>query len=504
VTGYKPTGHGRNRLLGATLIVSAATLAVVLGLAYSMRWLGGPASEYRLPIALSADTIDFGRVPLNGSVVRQLVVRNDSPQPVRARISVDGASYSVDPQELILHPGVSSRISVAVTAKRPGRMEDELRIQFDDDEALPVVVGLSGEADTPLPPGVGGFEQQRAAAARDSAPAGEGHAGAVPDYDASASTSGSNATPVLVAEATTGPGSGEPGAATLRRAMTTPAAVAGRAARNTGDASAGGETVPDPSPRTRSVQVMPYNPAVPFQGVADVVPVPAGGAPAGNANEIPSRIPGAEENGLPEDVPEDLAGEDSPFDDVFDDDDDPQPSEPELNVPALKISALSTVRLLGAAATFYPQDIPVLGGTIGGALGLGQVVQFPQVPLAFGESMVFAATSAGMGSFDSGSGSVQIQVPVQAVDADGDAAPMTLNLTTGTVSALNESGQLVTISGTPRASANGVLRLVAIEKIPVGYKNGAEEHLAVFEILASLNFGTSPTKSTRSFGRLGG
>jgi hypothetical protein len=138
-------------------------------------------------------------------------------------------------------------------------------------------------------------------------------------------------------------------------------------------------------------------------------------------------------------------------------------------------------------------------------MALAQPLQFPQVPLAFGESMLFSQIAPVSGAYSPSSGDVQLQIPVQAIDTDGDAAPLTLNLTTGTVVARNESGKLVTLSGSPRAPKAGVLRLVAIEKIPVGYKNGAEEHLVVFEILASLSFGTSNNEPSESgLGRIGG
>jgi hypothetical protein len=83
---------------------------------------------------------------------------------------------------------------------------------------------------------------------------------------------------------------------------------------------------------------------------------------------------------------------------------------------------------------------------------------------------------------------------MQAVDSDGDAAPIPMRLTTGTIVARNDAGVVVSISGTPR-SGDGLVRLVGIDKIPTGFNNGAEEQLVVVEILASLRFGTSLTQS---------
>jgi hypothetical protein len=161
---------------------------------------------------------------------------------------------------------------------------------------------------------------------------------------------------------------------------------------------------------------------------------------------------------------------------------------------------------MGHTATFYPQQIPILGNQSGGPIGLTGRVEFPQVPLAFGESMLFTQLTATSGAFDPLTGTVTLQVQLQAVDADGDAAPLMLNLTTGTAVNRGPSGLVVALTGTPRVPESGVLRLVAIEKIPSGYKNGAEEQLAVFEILASLSFGELANSTPRSdaFGRIGG
>ena len=118
--------------------------------------------------------------------------------------------------------------------------------------------------------------------------------------------------------------------------------------------------------------------------------------------------------------------------------------------------------------------------------------------------MLFAQLAGVSGGWDSMTGNVQLQMPIQAVDADGDAAPMQLVLTTGTAMERNESGNVVAISGSPRNPGSGLLRLVGIAKIPTGFKNGGEEHLVVFEILASLTFGTSISSNPAPMGLIGG
>jgi hypothetical protein len=259
------------------------------------------------------------------------------------------------------------------------------------------------------------------------------------------------------------------------------------------------------------VTVRPYDPATsaPYRSLAEraaAVPDTISEREAEGAGKLPSKIPGADE-GLPETLPEQPEKDDGDLfdDDVFDDDDN-QDQDP-FNRPALTISGQSTVRILGSSATFYPQEIGVIGTDAGGPISLTGAMRFPQVPLAFGESMLFAQITGGAaGGFDPFTGEVQLQLPVQAVDSDGDAAPLNLRLTTGTVMARNEAGIVVSISGTPRAQGTGIMRLVGIEKIPPGFRNGAEEHLAVFEILASLTFGNTtigPSKPSK-LGRIGG
>jgi hypothetical protein len=164
------------------------------------------------------------------------------------------------------------------------------------------------------------------------------------------------------------------------------------------------------------------------------------------------------------------------------------------------------VRVLGGSARFYPQEITVVGTDMGGPIGLMGAIEFPVVPLAFGESMLFAQNGAGMGGgFDPLTGTVTFNFILLAVDADGDAASMDMTLTTSTVWERNESGNPVAISGTPRDPGSGLLRLVGISKIPDNAGNGGEDHLVIVEILASLTFGTSISSSNpEPISRIGG
>jgi hypothetical protein len=498
-----------------TLLMSAAVLAVTLGLAFRLGVFDsvGRAEDEPWTIAVSSKRLDFGRVPINGSVVRQLVVRNDGPQPVRAQILVDGKSYRVSPDNLILHPGVSSRISVVAEADAPGSLTDSLRIQLEDDPSS-LVIALDGEAtDDPAP---------QAAPDPGSLPL---HVEIQPDtvdevareLVARAQRTGDapgRVAPQFHADASRGAGPGDADGARTLVAVPNGSSRIEPVPGGADPGDAGEVSVEDRSSRTLGgLTVLPYDPATaaPFRSLAES-PAATGqeitSNDAAGANEIHSRIPDAGEDGLPTTPPGDLGGDDDLFDDdLFDDDDKKPGEEPDpYQAPAFRISGLSTVRLLGAVASFYPQALPVAGSDAGGPFAVNGSFEFPQVPLAFGESMVFAQAGNPTGGFDALTGQVILQLPVQAVDSDGDAAPIVLNLTTATVVTRNESGVVVSITGSPRVSDTGMLRLVAIEKIPAGFDNGAEQHLIVVEMLASLTF--SPTTNSRpgldGFRRIGG
>jgi hypothetical protein len=174
--------------------------------------------------------------------------------------------------------------------------------------------------------------------------------------------------------------------------------------------------------------------------------------------------------------------------------DEPGPDDAS-SVASLIVAPQSSVSLLGTRNSFYPQQLGVLGAATGGAFSLASSVQVPHVPLAFGQSMEFSQQGAAVGNFDPGSGQVSLSLPLQAVDSRGNAAPVVLSLTTGTVMTRNANGVLLSLTGEPR-SVQGRLRLVGMGKIPPGYGNGAEEQIVMVEILGNLSFPT--TSAARS------
>jgi hypothetical protein len=105
----------------------------------------------RSPIAVSAERIDFGTIPLRGTATRDLIVRNDSEGPIHARFLVRDATYRVDPEELILEPGVEWRITVEASPARAGSLHDLLRIEVVGGRTAAVVIPLAAEAEESEP-----------------------------------------------------------------------------------------------------------------------------------------------------------------------------------------------------------------------------------------------------------------------------------------------------------------------------------------------------------------
>ena len=138
------------RAITATAIASFLTVFAVIGMARVIEvwWLPMQPS----PIAVSRDRLDFGLVPLNGSVSRELVVRNDIGGPLHARFLVGGGAYTVAPQELILHPGVESSITIVASADGPGKMDAVLSIYFEEAGFPPVLIRLAARARNEPPP----------------------------------------------------------------------------------------------------------------------------------------------------------------------------------------------------------------------------------------------------------------------------------------------------------------------------------------------------------------
>lgn len=479
------------------VLLTLAAVIVALGLSIH---LGPFSSEVEalpgraLPISLSSERLDFGIVPLNGAAMRQLVLRNDGSDPVEARLEV-GRAYAVRPSELILHPGISTRVEVSVRAERPGSLDDELRIRFGEPDATPLVVGLAGQAtgDTAEGPATEPPAAQRPRSTEVAAfvPAGiarneqSGRGGATADPRA-AETRFAEGSPVTAAQARAGIASG------LQVAERT------RSAGAPGGSEAGEDRGAGPARDSRDIGVRVGEAVTPGRGASMAErppPIPDTISPveAGRARELSSKVPGGGAGPLPDRLPDDAGGgSDDWDDDVFDDEDDPG-QEP-FQSPTLEISHVSLIGLMGSNTTFYPQQVGVVGAPTGGALGLSSEILFPQIALAFGESVAFKQTGPVSGTFDAATGSVTLDLPITAIDSDGHAAPLPqFQLTTGTSVERNSQGIVVALTGAPRDPVSGLLKLVAMRQIPVGYSNSAEQQLVQMEILAALDFGTAAT-----------
>jgi hypothetical protein len=167
----------------------------------------------------------------------------------------------------------------------------------------------------------------------------------------------------------------------------------------------------------------------------------------------------------------------------------PTPSPmPQPSLAALSVSSGSTLALLGTTNEFDPQQVGVVGEGAGGPFTLASSLTLPRIPLAFGQSIAFSQTGAAEGSCDTASGEVTLTLRLEAVDSNGNAAPITLALTTGTVVTRNANGALISLSGQARAAETGLLRLVGVAKIPTGFQNGAEDQIVTIEVLGSLTF----------------
>jgi len=133
------------RLTLATAVASVMTVFSILGMLHLVNIV--TAGLQPNPIAVSDVRLDFGRVPVHGVATQTLVVRNDSRGPIHARFEVVEHGYMVDPEELILEPGVEWNITVVANPERPGRLYDILRIQIVGGGVAPVVIPLAAEAE---------------------------------------------------------------------------------------------------------------------------------------------------------------------------------------------------------------------------------------------------------------------------------------------------------------------------------------------------------------------
>lgn len=445
----------------------------------------------RARITLSTTSLDFGMLVLADSAVRQVVMRNDGDSAVRLVLSAP-KTYRLTNSELTLEPGESKTVSVTASPAVPGLLRDQLRIASSGESGDVLVVALEGRV------------KDGGAVARVGIPGGaKGRPVERPDAET-----------VEVARALDRSPSGPTGPGVVSRPPASPRVAAGATPSTGSGGGRGADVVPtaaSPAPDTprgrASGRVKPFDPttSTPIQSLVDPVGAVSREISAeerANARPLPEQAPDGDD---PEQIPPDLEQDgNDPFEDPFDDhDDDPfdddaddaddadnEPDDP-FDSPALAISGFSTVTLLGATVQFYPQSIDVLGADMGGVLQLVQPIRFPSVALAFGESLAFAQNGPVTGNFDPGAGQVSLHVPVTLVDSDGDAAPLMLALTTGTTVGRNDAGIVVSLTGNARDPGSGFLKLVGIGKVPVGFNNGAEDHLVAVEVLATLTFATS-------------
>lgn len=490
-------GRGWSKF-GPTVFLATAAMAVVGGVCVQLGMFGSAGaqvSEEPPAISLSSQLLDFGLIPINGNARRMLIVRNDGVEPMHARFAVDDASvYSVEPESLILHPGVGARVAVQVRAKRAGRLHDNLRITVEGRPDAPLLVSLDGQA--------------HAAAAGDDA-------GLAPlsSRDREARTGfkspwkrGGGSTDHAASDAAALPYSAE-GGATAGNPSTAPRSEIARAAVRTDAREVSGSEGELPRGSVfsrvsskRAVREFDPNDAAPVASFDDRPAAISGSvtaAEADNASRVSSRVPGGNSGNLPETLPDD---ENTPP--GMRDRDRQSPEDP-VRSPTFTIDSRSNVRVLGSFNTFYPQQIAVAGSPSGGSLNLTQEIAFPQVTLSFGEFVGFRQTGPAVGLFDAASGTVRIQVPMVAIDFDGDAAPLPLELTTGSVMARDDAGVVLSMTGSPRVPGTGLVHLVGIQKIPSLFNHGAEEQLVFFDILARLDLGTPLTPSSSDFGRRG-
>jgi hypothetical protein len=484
-TRDRRTGLARR---GPLVLFALAAATVALGLSVHFGVFSSSAApealpEQALPISLSSERLDFGVVPVHGAAMRQLVLRNDGADPIEARFEI-GGPYAVRPAELILHPGISTRVEVSVRAERPGSLDDELHIRFENPNSAPLVVGLAGRAHAgaigesagdppansrPRPTQMAAFIPAEAGAAADRSNGSTRVSGPRVTDRSPVQPGGAQATSgVLVAERSRGTGQSGADDASARSE---------RAARleRAREANVSGTSL-------GASRLSERPPAIP-----DVISP----SEAARARELPSKIPGTRD-GLPDRLPDEEGGDDDWDDDVFDDEDEPTPSP--FDGPMLRISHVSVIAVLGSSSTFYPQELGLVGASTGGALGVQGEMVFPQVALAFGESVAFKQSGPISGSFDPASGAVTLDLPLVAIDSDGKAAPLPqFQLTTGTAVERNDQGHVVAIAGAPRNPATGVVKLVAMRQIPVGYGHFAERSLVQLEMLAEISFGTAAT-----------
>lgn len=474
-----------------TWVVRLTVLTVVVGgAAYLLQgiWHRQPAPADTVQprrVAVSSHLLDFGTVPLRTPAVRTFALRNDGEESVVVMMSVGGPPFHIKtPKRVTLQPGTRSLVNVQVKADRPGALEDQLRVLLNG-ETEPLVVTLKARAQDGL------ARRGSPEASRRAAMPGEGpsaaEAGEEPQPGDMARLAAGEGT--LLGQVTTlGPTGGSfsagPGGRDGAQDSTASGVRGSRPAAPSSENAAPGGRALTTAPPGAAAAVFPYDPTR-SAPVVDLTQRPA------TVRDTVSREDQDRARSLPEQVPK-ANRED--VEDLFDPAEEgtppktPKPSE--RRNPTLRISGVSKVTLLGTSIAFYPQQIGVVGTDRGGPVQLSWPIQFPVVPLAFGESMAISQSGPSSGAFNVSTGELVLRVPLIVVDSDGDGAAMNVQLTTGTTFGRNDAGLVVSMTGSPRVPESKVLKLVGLEKIPTGYGNGAEDHLVAFEILALLDFGT--------------
>lgn len=136
-----------SRGLAALAILGVMVVSMAVGSAIHLSMLLRAAERRAAahPISVSSDRLDFGDVPYHGTVIRHLVLRNDGDDAVRAWFFASGRGYTVEPRDLILEPGIATKVAVTASAFEPGPMSGELLVQVGDGGG-PLVIPLAASS----------------------------------------------------------------------------------------------------------------------------------------------------------------------------------------------------------------------------------------------------------------------------------------------------------------------------------------------------------------------
>ncbi len=496
-----PGKYRLSRRLIPAIALCAAAIGIGLAFYFSAS-ASSSESEETSAVTVSSRALDFGLVALRDEVTRQLVLRNESSEPLRADLSVRGAQYGVEPSTILLHPGINFRIEVSLRpSDREGAIDDALEIRVDGDDA-PLVVKLAGHA--------------HADSVGQDAP-GPSRRLPTPAYLARqitglATTASSEVSPDAWRDPVTGKilspaqaremqragrrGAGNGDSADASRAG---AAIAGtpsttsirRQPAGSDGSDKGSTTVPVPIVgSSMGLRVLPENPSAPpppptefDDRTAKTGIRPLSESDRRNARELPSE-PDDDVDGSDREIDDDRGGRG--------DDDDPFTS------PTLAISATSQVGIIGDYNYFYPQAIGVLGSDAGGPLQLAAEIQFPQVNTGMGQSIEFRQASPISGTWNPGTGEVRLQFTMRGTDSDNRAAVFPIELTTGMSYGRDDSGTVLALPGMPRNPLTGHVTLVGLGLIPAGVTSFGNQ-LVRIDLRAKLDFG--PAATPRAAGR---